>query len=97
MKTIFEAVDCTNEEMYFPVGLWTKLEDAIKDIEDCQEPPDLTDQDHEESCIVEIRERDMGFSDVGIKRAIIEWEMKYNEAEDQYQWERKPVEIIGKL
>ena len=97
MKSIFEAVDCTDDEMYFTVGLWPSLEDAIKEIERMKEPSEFLDQDHDEHCIVEIRERAIGFSDVGTKRATIEWEKKYNEAEDEYQWERKPVEIAEKL
>lgn len=89
MKNIFEAVDHTDEEMYFTIGLWPKLEDAIKAIEGCKQPCDFSDQDHEEYCKVEIRARVIGFSDIGETVATIEWELNYNEAEDEYQWERK--------
>lgn len=97
MKTIFEAVDCTDEEMYFTIGLWPNLKEAIKAIEGAKELWEITDQSHDEYCKVEIRERAIGFSDVGVKKAVFEWEMEYNEAEDEYQWERKPVEITEKL
>lgn len=97
MKTIFEAVDCTDEEMYFTIGLWPSLEGALVDIEDCNEPSDFSEQDHEEYCRVEIRERDFGFSDTGIKRAVIEWKSEYDEGKDEYFWQRKPAEITAKL
>ena len=93
MKSIFEAVDNTDDDMYFTVGLWTSLDDAIKSIEKFDAPTEFLDQDHDDFCIVEIRERAVGFSGVGIKRATIEWETKYNEAEDEYQWKRKPTTV----
>lgn len=97
MKSIFEAVDKTEDEIYFTIGLWPSLEDAIKFLEKHQDPTEFLDQDHDEFCLVEIRERAMGFSGVGEKIATIEWEHTYIEEEDEYQWRRKPAEIMEKL
>ena len=97
MESIFEAVDNTEDEMYFTIGVWPSLEDAIKFLENHEDPTDFLDQNHDEFCMVEIRERAMGFSGVGEKRATIEWEHTHIEEEDEYQWRRKPTEIVGKL
>ena len=96
METIFEAVDVTDDEMYFTVGLWPTLDEAITEIEKCKEPDECSEQYHEEFGKVEIRERAIGFSDQGTKRAEIEWKAKYDEEDEQY-WERKPTIITKKL
>lgn len=94
MKTIFEALDVTDEEMYFTVGLWPTLEEAIAAIEAIKDPDECSEQYHEEFGKVDIRERAIGFSDFGVKRAEIEWESKQSDNDEEY-WERKPTVIIA--
>ena len=87
---IFEAVDRTDEDMYFTVGLWPTLETAINAFDNVTDPDEFSnDVCHEEYCIIEIRERKIGWSDTGIERAKLEWASKYDEENDEYIWARK--------
>jgi len=87
---IFEAVDRTDEDMYFTVGLWPTLEEAIRAFDNCNNPDEFSDDvDHEEYCLIEIRERKIGWSDTGIERAKLEWMREYDEENDEYIWARK--------
>ncbi|MCK5343105.1 MAG: hypothetical protein KAR20_06860 [Candidatus Heimdallarchaeota archaeon] len=87
---IFEAVDRTDEDMYFTVGLWPTLEEAIKAFDNSNDPDEFSnDVCHEEYCLIEIRERKIGWSDTGIERAKLEWTSSYNEEDGGYIWARK--------
>ena len=89
--SVFEAVDATSDEQYWTLGIWPTLEAAIAALEGCQEPSDFGCDDHDdydEVCVVEIREREVGWSGVGKKRATLTWRSKYDEAADEWKWQR---------
>lgn len=57
---IYELVDVTDEEHYYPLGLFTDLKAAIAQAQVF--PPNEWDEDHEQHACCEIRERGLGLS-----------------------------------
>ena len=88
--SVFEVVDSTDDENYFTLGVFLSLSDAVREVETCDEPDDLGGDhgDHEEYCVVEIRERKIGWGGIGRKAAEYRWESKYDETADEYGWIR---------
>lgn len=89
-NSVFEAVDATSDEQYWTLGIWPTLEAALAAFAGCQEPGDFGCDDHDDYddvCVVEIRERAIGWSGVGKKRATLTWTSKYDEAADEYKWQ----------
>lgn len=89
---VFELTDVTDEEMYYPIGIWLTLGEAIAYVDRCKEPDDLgSDQCHDDTCRVEIRERKIGRSTHG--KAVFErqWVQDYNDADDKYEWRIVPT------
>ena len=88
--SVFEVVDATDEENYFTLGVFLSLADAMREVESCDEPDDLGGDhgDHEEYCVVEIRERKIGWGGIGREVAKYEWTSKYDEDKDEYGWIR---------
>lgn len=90
---VYELVDCTNDESYFPMGLFLSLEDALAQLKDREEPP--TD-DPEEFVRMEVRERQIGklrWWDNGETVATIQWIQDYIEAEDEWVWHKPTISI----
>lgn len=82
--SVFELVDCTNDETYFPMGLFLSLEEALEQVRDRCEPP--TD-DPEEFVRMEVRERQIGkfrWWDNGKTVAKIQWVQDYIEIKDEW-------------
>lgn len=90
--SVFEVVDATDDENYFTLGIFLSLAEAVREVETCDEPDDLGGDhgDHEEYCVVEIRERKIGWGGIGRKAAEYRWESKYDETADEYGWIRTP-------
>lgn len=88
--SVFEVVDSTDDENYFTLGIFISLAEAMREVETCVEPDDLGGDhgDHEEYCVVEIRERKIGWGGIGRKVAEYEWKSTYDEAADEYGWIR---------
>ncbi|MBK8037658.1 MAG: hypothetical protein IPK22_11055 [Verrucomicrobiaceae bacterium] len=57
---IYELVDATDEEHYYPLGLFTDLKAAIAQAEVF--PPNEWDEDREDHACCEIRQRGLGLS-----------------------------------
>lgn len=90
--SVFEAVDATSGEQYWTLGIWPTLEAALEALESCKEPSDFGCDDHDDYddvCVVEVRERAIGWSGVGKKRATLTWRSSYDEAADLWRWHRE--------
>lgn len=88
--SIFELVDCTNDETYYPIGLYLDLAEAIRDATHGDSPPSDDAEDYAE---LEIRERTIGFcgwGNNGKKVATIKWRQELDE-EDDWAWQRPEV------
>jgi hypothetical protein len=91
--SVFELVDCTNEEAYYPMGLFLSLEDALDQVKDREEPP--TD-DPEEYVKMEVRERQVGklrYWDNGKTVATIQWIQDYIEAKEDWVWHKPSISL----
>lgn len=85
---VYELINATNEEMYFPLGVFSNLEDLLKKLDGHEEPP--CDEDHEDCIVLEVKERELDkWEDHGKTVAKRIWEKVYNEKEDDYQWKIK--------
>lgn len=89
--SVFEMVDATDDEQYFPLGIWLTLESAMAALDECKEPDDVgSDGCHDDYCKVEIRQHGIGWSGHGKKVYQREWISKYDEAKDEYEWHVRP-------
>ena len=92
-SSVFELVDCTNDETYFPMGLFLSLEDALAQVKDRKKPP--TD-DPEEFVRMEVRERQIGklrWWDNGNTVATIQWIQDYIETKDEWVWHTPTISL----
>jgi len=59
---IFELIDRTEDEVYYTLGLFTSLEEAIKELDKVKTPEDLGSEGYfEDSAKVEIRQCQIGW------------------------------------
>ena len=96
-ESVFEVVDVTDEETYFPLGIYPTLEAAIAFVELAGDNPlslGPTMDYHEEYARVEIRERQFGPGESG--KCV--WTRKWSEAwsDDGEECEMKIVAELAK-
>lgn len=95
---IYEAVDTSDDEAHYPIGVYLTLEDAIADMTHNEGEPGFTPQagdgrwDSEERATIEIREREIGGFGQGKKVWERTWEQDYSEEMDEYPWIAKEEE-----
>lgn len=95
---IFEVVDITDthdEGMYFTLGLWLSLEDALAAF-DKVETPDGLIYEYEDRVDIEIRQKVTGWNETGKVVAKIEWVMIIPEMDDYIEgdkWEQRIILI----
>lgn len=91
-RPIYEMVDATDYEQYYPLGLWLDLNDAIKAVEVIDDPTDLGSDGHiEEYAKVEIRERKNGWCGHGQKVYVREWVGDYPDDDSDMVWRVTPT------
>ena len=91
--SVFEAVDATSDEQYWSLGIWPTLESAVAAFSQSDDPNDFGCHDHEDyedKCVIEIRERKIGWGGVGLTVHGITFERDYDEQKDAFAWCRKP-------
>src|SRR5574343_663862 len=88
--TVYEVVDATDDEMYYPLGLFTDPAKALS-LLDGAEPP--YSEDNPESVTIEVRGRKLGFNPhsfwVVAKRT---WERVYDDSDSGTPWRAHPIE-----
>ena len=82
---IYEVVDTTNDELYFPMGLFLSLDEAkaaiLNGATDSESP--MTEYGGEGDCEqIEIREREIGWSEQGVTKFTLNRQNKYDEEGD---------------
>lgn len=90
LTSVFELVDVTDEEMYYPLGIWLSLEEAIAVVDQCKDDPAALPSpiEYEEYAKVEIRERRIGWSENNLAVFERKWVKDYDAAQDKYCWRR---------
>jgi len=83
---IYEVRDTTDEEQYQSLGMFLALDDAIRAIDMPAPPPhpgiDCTTER------LEIHKREIGLDGESRCVWVASWREVYDEAEDEYKWER---------
>lgn len=90
--TIYEIVDASSDEQYFPLGTFLTLEQALKELDKATaEGPYSVSHEFSDSygdpLIVEIRERKIGWSEEGKLVFYRLIEEVYDEEKDEYNYE----------
>lgn len=92
LESCFEVLDCSDQEIWHTQGIFSTLEAAIAAMDGCAEPP--TDQDPDESCRIEIRERKLGWSnDLGKLVRAYRWTATFDDATDENKWAVEVIEV----
>jgi hypothetical protein len=87
--SIFELVDKT-DEMYYPVGIFLSLSDAIEAVEKEKEPWMLSEFALDSGYVkLEIREREVGFCQHGKVVWTMEWEDILSDDGYESEWVRR--------
>ena len=88
--TIYEVTDTTDEERYYPIGLFLSLADAIWAIDAEYAPWELCELagEYVDEATIEIRERETGIHtrDTGKLLWSRSWYKRYDDATDDYLW-----------
>ena len=86
MDSIFEIIDSTNDEMFFPLGVFNTFEEAKEKITNYQKDESIGEDPYDEYEKIEIVEREFGWSGHGKKVFTLERKMVYDEKDDEYYW-----------
>ena len=87
INKIYEIVDRTNDEIYFTLGIFLSLEEAIINVESTMPDEWGTDGCIDDYATIEIRERNIGWTgSVSNVVLSIEWENQYQEDTDENKW-----------
>lgn len=91
MKSVFEVIDQTNEEMFYPLGIFPTLKEAKEAVLNIKKDERISfySEDYYEK--IEIKEREMGWTEEGKTVFILECEEVYDEKDDEFYWERKEL------
>lgn len=86
---IYEVVDCTDDERYYPLGVYLDKQEAI-DVLKCEEPPH--NEDDPEAVSIEVRERPLGFHPHQFKTvAERQWVRTYGD--EGPEWQANPLHL----
>ena len=84
-KSVYEVVDYTNDETYYPLGIFPTFEEALSETKSSEKPyRPISFYDPEEFEIIKIMKRKFGFSENGVcvyelqRNETIEEENDYN-------------------
>lgn len=92
---VFEVRDVSSEETYWTLGVFLNLVDALMAL-NVDDPGDIgchEADDYDDYRRIEVRARPIGWSGSGKVVAKVEWKGKWNEAADEFKWERAAVEL----
>ena len=87
---IYELVDCTNEETYWPLGLFATRADAIEAI--AGGPASFGNPtDRDEAITVEIRERTLGWAPLKVGKAVLRktWVLVFPDDDSDSHWKEQ--------
>jgi len=87
MESVFEIIDQTNDEMYWPLAVFPTLKDAKEAISDWPNDDHISEFNYEDEFeVIHIVERKLGWSGAGRVVYKLERITTYNEEEDEYYW-----------
>ena len=89
MKSIYEVCDTSDDDMYFPMGVFLDKESAIEAVKKlAADNPDysITEYDPDEYEKIEVRERKIGMSGSNTVVFTLERECKYDDETGEEHW-----------
>lgn len=89
INKVYELCDTTDDEMYFPLGIYESLESVKKVIANYDELSIALSDNAEEYEEISVFERLFGMTEHGKKVMTINREEYYNEELDEYEWRTK--------
>lgn len=92
IEAVYELSDASDDETYWPLGIFLSLEDAIAAVEGCEEPWGLPDHETDDYCKLAINERPIGFGGAGKCVWKRTWVERYCEETDDSQWHQEEDE-----
>lgn len=84
---VFDVIDVSDEDIFYPLGIFLSLEDAKKALK--AGPSDDWESEsfqHTDICTVEVRTRPIGFGGLGRAVLTISWEQDYDEEKGEFSW-----------
>lgn len=95
-EVVYELVDTTDYETYYPVGVFLTMDDAVSAVESKAQPWNLSDQAYDCDCAtLEIRERKIGLHGPRYK-TVKKWEWRADytdESEERFELVKPTVEV----
>lgn len=91
-QVIYEIFDNTDEEAYYPLGMFLSLDKAKAALDALEEPSDSgSDVEHEDydQATFKVYERTVGWSGHGKQVHMQRWAREYDEEKDEYKWVRQ--------
>lgn len=85
---VFEICDTTDDEMYFPLGIFATIDEAKAEIDKFDLAKEKVSERAEEHETLTIYRRDMGWTEHGFPAMTIDREECYDEEADEYYWRR---------
>ena len=84
----FEVVDHTEEDIYYTLGNFPTLEDALKQLDGISDPNDLVGDhfDYEDYCCFRVYERKIGWQGMGAVVHERTWRQEFDDGEDAFKW-----------
>ena len=83
-QCVYEVIDTSNDEIYFTLGVWPSLVEAIAELDSCKSPTEFCDA-YDEYARVEIRELKIGWCEPKTK-FIREYFGEYPDESDEIVW-----------
>lgn len=90
MNKVYELCNTTDDEMYFPLGMFESLEKVKECIDYHDKIAMALSEDAEEYEELSVFERKFGLTEHGKKVLVINREEYYEEESDEYKWKTKP-------
>jgi hypothetical protein len=90
MKYVYEVIDSTDDERYYPLGVYLSLKEANRAIQSIARKDRaiswIADDSGTDFECIRIKKRKIGWSENGTTVNEIKREQFYNEENDEYEW-----------
>jgi hypothetical protein len=91
-KFVYEVVDATDDERYYPLGIFLSQKEAVRAVQSLSRTDKaiswIVDESDNNCERIEIRKREIGWSEHGVTVQTIERSEYYDEENDEYKWKK---------
>ena len=86
--SVYEICDTTDDEMYFPLGIFETREKALAEINKADEVKEKISEHSDDNETITVYKRVFGWTELGTPVVTIKRERYYDEKADDYYWRR---------